>query len=440
VERIRVAARGREEVLLTAIDELTREVRSRLGESLESIEEADWPVVEVTTSSWEALRNMSLGQLRWNQGRYEDAAAMFELALDKDPSFVAARGSLGLVLIQFLNEPERGKEMLRQALRDAEGLPERELLLVRAVHRQFVDGDLEGALDEYRRITDLYPDLMQPYNNSGRILLALGRHDEAVEMFEKATVADPQNSIPLWNLSYIHTTIRRDPYSGEDVARRLVELGPEIASHHASLGWTLLCQERYEEAIAVLQKAVELDPQETYAVPNLAHALLRAGRPEEAVPVYRAFLDQVRAGTRSASFAIAVRNLAIAERAAGRTGEAMRLAREEIERSSQVGSVPPDDAPGLLLLAQVEILARDPTSADEHISLAVAREVTDPNAVLRLAEAYALSGRHDQALVYVADLVVAGYPDPFLLRVLPSLSPLWQDPEFEVLFDAIRSP
>jgi hypothetical protein len=56
VDRIRVTALGQEEVLLHAIDELAPEVRSSLGESIGSIEEADVPVVKATTSSWEALQ------------------------------------------------------------------------------------------------------------------------------------------------------------------------------------------------------------------------------------------------------------------------------------------------------------------------------------------------------------------------------------------------
>ncbi|TET67430.1 MAG: serine/threonine protein kinase, partial [Candidatus Aminicenantes bacterium] len=62
VDRIRVTALGREEVLLNAIDKLARQVRSRLGESLKSIEKADKPVAQHTTSSWEALHYLSMGQ------------------------------------------------------------------------------------------------------------------------------------------------------------------------------------------------------------------------------------------------------------------------------------------------------------------------------------------------------------------------------------------
>ncbi len=206
VETIRVTARGREEVLLKAIDTLSDKLRSRLGESLRSIGKASRPVSQVTTSSWDALKEFSVGQARWQEGKFQDAARFFELALAKDPQFVEAHGSLGLVLIQFLRQEEKGQEMLRRALQLAlaQDYPTRDLLKLKAVNRQFVDKDLPRALDEYRTLREVYPDFMPAWNNSGRIMQALGRYDEAAAMYEKAAETAPRNTIPLQNLWYLY--------------------------------------------------------------------------------------------------------------------------------------------------------------------------------------------------------------------------------------------
>ena len=68
-DRIRLTAQGREEVLLETIDALTRRVRRGLGESLRSIAETDPPLVQYTTSSWEAQRLLALGSKEWAAGR-----------------------------------------------------------------------------------------------------------------------------------------------------------------------------------------------------------------------------------------------------------------------------------------------------------------------------------------------------------------------------------
>ena len=39
-----------------------------------------------------------------------------ELALETDPQFVEARSSLGLLLIQFLGQGDKGKEMLKNVI------------------------------------------------------------------------------------------------------------------------------------------------------------------------------------------------------------------------------------------------------------------------------------------------------------------------------------
>jgi tetratricopeptide (TPR) repeat protein len=188
VDRFRVTARGREEVLLKGIDKLAQEVRSRLGESINSIEKADKSVAQVTTSSWDALNYFSMGVAKWQSSNFKEAATLMELALERDPQFVDARSSLGLLYIQFLRQQEKGKDMLRQALRDAEtqNLPQRDILKLRAANQQFVEGDLAAALEQYRMMQELFPDFMPPWNNSGMILRSLGRYDEAVAMFEQA--------------------------------------------------------------------------------------------------------------------------------------------------------------------------------------------------------------------------------------------------------------
>jgi Flp pilus assembly protein TadD len=287
VDRIRVRAQSREEVLLKAIDSLSSRLRSQLGESLASIQEADKTIAQVTTSSWEALQYLSLGLEKWHEAKYKDSAVFLELALDKDPHFASARSTLGLLLIQWLDQKEKGKEMLNQALADAEDISQKELLLIKAVHREFVEEDFAGALAEYRLITELFPDTMQAYNNSGMILRSLGRVDEAVVMYEKAAVVAPRNTVPLSNLYWTHLFFRKDPQAAEDAARRAVNLGPETALLQHMLGYTLAAQARFEEAAAAYKKCLEIEPRHPYGLPNLAYILLAMGRAGEAVPLYK---------------------------------------------------------------------------------------------------------------------------------------------------------
>ncbi len=436
VDRIRVTARGREEVLLKAIDELCDRLRSRLGESIRSISKADRPVAEVTTSSWEALNDFTLGQARWQDGRYKDAAKFYELALEKDPDFVEARGSLGLVLIQFLGQQEKGQDMLRQALKlaEAQDYPPRDLLKLKAVNKQFVDKDLAGALDEYRTLREIYPDFMPAWNNAGRILMSLRRYDEAVVLFEKAAEVAPRNSIPLQNLWYCQGFFLKDIRAAETVARRFAAMAPDVANAHSNLGFTLAVQEKFGEAEREMRRAVELEPNHSYALPNLAHTLLVAGRAAEAVPVYRKILELGPQGGMGGHPAKNSYDLALALREAGNEEEARRVVAEA--RTSMIKALGSSQADprGLLLLGQLSAFLGQRDEALSYRGRVPGGALADPYTLLNLAEYLAELGEPGQAVEALKKAMDAGYPDPFFPVIMPDFLRVRKDPAFRALF------
>jgi tetratricopeptide (TPR) repeat protein/tRNA A-37 threonylcarbamoyl transferase component Bud32 len=434
VDRIRVTALGREEVLLTAIDKLARQVRTRLGESLNSIEKADKNIVQLATSSWEALNYLSLGQAKWNEGKFKDAASFFELALEKDPKFVAARGSLGLVLLQFLNQPEKGKEMLKQALKDAEGIPQQEYLLIKAVNLWYVEEDYEGALNEYGIIRELYPDTMQAYNNPGVILRNLGRYDEAVDMFEKAAEVAPFNSIPLANLWFTHLNFKKDPVSAEKVAIRLVNLAPEMAIYHHWLGYALASQRRFDEAIEEYRKVLSLDPQHPWGLPNMAYILLAAGRATEAVPYFKEVRELVKQGRLQGYYPVNCFDLALASREAGEVDLARESAQQGIEDLLDKVGETWEAAWVPLLMAKLEIVSGEEGKADEYVSQAESLGLNDQGAYIYLAEVYALTGKNREAIETLRQVIKTGHSDPYFLQIYPAFHSLQKDPEFQALF------
>ena len=436
VDRIRVTARGREEVLLKGIDRLTRELRSRLGESLGSIAKADASVAKVTTSSWEALDYFSLGQAKRNDGKFKEAAALYDLALEKDPKFAAARSSLGLVLIQFMDQAEKGKAMLRQALADAQsqGLPQRDILPLKAINRQFVDGDLPGALEEYKTLIELFPDLMPPYNNSGRILQALGRFDEAVVMYEAAIKRAPKSSVPLQNIWFLHMTLRKDARAGESAARRLVDLAPALANSHSFLGYSLAVQAKYGEAEREFRKTLEIETDHPYALPNLAHVLYASGKAAEAVPFYRRLVDLDRKKNAANTLAWDSLALALAEREAGQLAESRETLgglRPELEKKAGGGKA---EAEHWIELGAVEALAGDLRKADVYLQKIREAGLKDANTLMNLAELYALMGRPAQAITSLKRSLESKFSEPFFPVILPAFQSIRKEPEFRALF------
>jgi tetratricopeptide (TPR) repeat protein len=434
VDRIRVTALGREEVLLATIDKLARQVRSRLGESLNSIEEADEAISQHTTTSWEALNYLSMGQAKWNEGKFKDAVSFFELALEKDPKFVAARGSMGLVLIQFLNQKERGKQELKRALEDAEGITQKEYLLIKAANRWFVDEDYEAALEEYRMIREIFPDLMQGYNNAGVILRDLGRLDEAIEMFEKAVEVTPRHSNPLANLWWTHLTYRKDPVSAEKAARRMVALAPEIAIHQHWLGYALAAQGRYDEAIEAYNKVLAIESQHAWGLPNMAFILLAAGRAAEAVPYFEKLAENVKQGTSQGFYPLTCFNLAVALKASGKIEDAKKNAAEGLSDLLKNVKKPWQAAWIPLMAAKLEILSGKEEGVENYVKQAESLGIGDLGAQVYMAEIFALTDKSSMAIQTLKKVIEAGHQDPYFLQIYPAFYSLQKNPNFQTLF------
>jgi len=436
VDRIRLTTRGREEVLLSGIDKLTRQVRSRLGESIKSIEKADVPVAKVTTSSWEALDYFSLAQARRQDGKSKEAATLYELALEKDPGFVAARASLGLVLIQFLGQVEKGKDMLRQALKDAQsqGLPQRDLLPLKALHRQFVDGDLEGALAEYRTITELFPDLMPPYNNAGRVLQALGRYDEAATMYEEAFKRAPKSAIPLQNLWFLHMNFREDAPAAESTGRRFVDLAPALGNSHSFLGYSLACQGKYGEAEKELRKTLEIEPDHPYALPNLGHVLYASGKASEAVPLFRRVVELDKKRKIGDTLVWDTIALALAQRDAGQAAEVQKTMgdiRAELVKKAGGAQAGANE---WINLGALEAAAGQFGKAAICLQKIQAAGPKDANELMNMAELYALVGRPGPAIANLKKSLEAGFSDHFFPVILPAFQSIRKNPEFRAIY------
>ena len=434
VDRIRVTALGQEEVLLHAIDELAREVRSRLGESIGSIEEADVPVVKVTTSSWEALQYLAMGQEKRRAGQFKEAEGFYNLAIEKDPHFASAKGSLGLILIQFLNQKEKGQEMLRQALQDAEGLPQQEYFMIKAVNRWYVDEDFNGALEEYRLVRELYPDLWTAYNNPGVILRGLGQFDDAITMFEKAAELSPRGSTPLANLWFTHLNYKKDPGAAEEIAKRLIELGPEIAYCHHFLGYSLAAQARYEEALDAYRKTIEIEPNHPYGRPNLAHLLLATGRAEEAIPHYREVRVLVSQGQIHGTYVSSSLDLAIATKFAGDEEMAKKVAAEGKEAHLKTMEEIGPNVQLLLVLALLDVVGGDLDEAEEAVRKAHELGINDPYSMMNMAEYHALLGKKEQAIEELKRAFDLGYSDPYFPMIIPAFQPIRFEPEFKIFF------
>jgi tetratricopeptide (TPR) repeat protein len=150
--------------LLGAVERLSREMRLRLGEATESLEESR-PLPGVTTASLEALRHYALAERAM---AFEPArvTTYLDAALEIDPGFAMAHrlaAANGINRMRF----EDADRHLRLAWEHRDRLPDRERWLVEAARASEVDYQPFQAEELYERILARFPDEFIAWANLG---------------------------------------------------------------------------------------------------------------------------------------------------------------------------------------------------------------------------------------------------------------------------------
>ena len=172
-----VIAEGKEQVL-TALSKAASNVRTKLGESLSTVEKFNTPLEQVTTPSLEALQAYSLGQTKIEKEDYFAAVPFFQRAISLDPNFAMAFAALGVVYHSYSEKESLG--YFRKAYELRERVSEREKFYIEAHYQDSVTGDLEKARQVYELWAETYPrDEIAHYNLSGTYT-HLGQYDKAL--------------------------------------------------------------------------------------------------------------------------------------------------------------------------------------------------------------------------------------------------------------------
>ena len=199
-------ASSRESVLKT-LDQVASSMRTRLGESLASVQKFDVPI-EATTSSLEALKAFSMGVRVSREKGPAEALSFMKRAIELDPSFPMAYALLGLEYAN-LAQPSRAAENLRKAYELRDRVSEREKLRISANYYYVVTGELEKEAQTYQLWGQSYPRDSVPHGNLAANYSALGQYDQAMLEVEEALRLDPTIVVQYSNLAGIDLAMGR---------------------------------------------------------------------------------------------------------------------------------------------------------------------------------------------------------------------------------------
>ena len=196
------------EAVLKALHAAAVSLRSKLGESLSSVEKYATPVQEATTPSLEALKAYSLGVKTRNAKGDTAALPFFERAVDLDPNFARAYAAMADDYLA-LNEVGRAAENARKAYDLREKVSERERFFIEGDYYFNATGELEKAAQTDELWQQTYPRDALAYEWLGIISIDLGNWEKALEEFREAMRLEPNMVANYLNLGQAYMVLNR---------------------------------------------------------------------------------------------------------------------------------------------------------------------------------------------------------------------------------------
>lgn len=210
------------------------------------------------------------------QGNLEAACACANSAIKLRPDLSGAYVNLAVCL--------RGKGQLDDALaavRKGLSLESNPEALNELGAILYLRGQRQEAIEIFRKVIALRPNLANSHASLGLALLNTGEIDQAIQSFNKAISLDPQHTMALWNLGVAFTR-KGDVDTAQSVFVRTIATNPAYLRNLVDMGNTLVKDRDYDVAIRLLRQAIAIKADDAEAHYGLGKALEKVGKRQEA--------------------------------------------------------------------------------------------------------------------------------------------------------------
>jgi DNA-binding winged helix-turn-helix (wHTH) protein/tetratricopeptide (TPR) repeat protein len=258
---------------------------------------------------------------KWNEPAFERAVTFFEQAIAEDPSFARAHAALARThasMLQYgFGEPSFNQQRVRteaaKALELCPDLPE--AIVALGCAQLFYDADWAGAEASFKHALMVSPGSAYACESYARLLIATGRHEEAVAAASRARELNPLSP-------YSNIVVGAAFCFGRKFEKAIrpctecIDMEPGFAMARAILGRAYEGLGRYDEAIESYREALRCAPGSAFILANLAGGLGVAGQRDEARQLLAKVLSMRQAGYVPGSW-IAMCYISLGENEAG---------------------------------------------------------------------------------------------------------------------------
>ncbi|HXI90433.1 MAG TPA: protein kinase [Blastocatellia bacterium] len=296
--------------LLAVQSDIAREVSQRLRSQFSG--EDQQKLKRGSTENSEAYQLYLKGNYytsKFTNDGFSKGIDYFNQAIGIDPNYALAYSGLAFNYNNagdWMTPPReagpKAKEAAKRALAIDDTLADAHLSLATTAH--WYEWDWAIAEREFKRAIELNPNDPRPHGYYSWYLVLMGRTDQALAEAKRGQQLDPVS--PEANLFVGSILVfTRQPDTAIEQLRNGIELDATYWYAHDFLGRAYEQKERFPEAIAEFQRAVEFEKDNAENWSNLAHAYAVSGRRAEAKKI----IDQLK--DTSAHSYVAPYNLAV---------------------------------------------------------------------------------------------------------------------------------
>ncbi len=188
------------EKVLKSLDSAASSLRSKLGESIGSVQKFTTPLEQATTSSLEALQAFSQGEAEHLKLDDSKAIPPLRRAVELDPNFAMAYATLG-VSYSNLSQGALANTYITKAFDLKDRTSDRERFYISSHYYDIVTRDIDRAIETYQQWLQIYPRDSAPRDNLALRYQVTGQQEKAVALSSESMRMDPKDGYAYQNLA-----------------------------------------------------------------------------------------------------------------------------------------------------------------------------------------------------------------------------------------------
>lgn len=206
-------------------------------------------------------------------GQISEAIGQIKQISSEQKYFIESR-TLGAFILQREKRHEEAIELLEEVIETNEDVAI--LGFLANLHKEA--GDLPNAIKYVKRIIELEPDVDRHYFTLGVYSDQAGDWPQTVSAMNKALELNPGSANTLNYLGYAYAERGEQLVKAQGLIRQAIEIEPGNGYYIDSLGWVLFQKGEYKKALAQLEKAAELVPNDAVILEHLARGYKAVGK------------------------------------------------------------------------------------------------------------------------------------------------------------------